>query len=181
MKNPPHSSTYASRSQYLAEIITFYALKDVPLNKKDLQILGGEKRPIENRGYDTVEIWLLPFKPIMLPNWSHSIFRILDILCRTDVYSRSQRHSLVFYNICDILDNQAVIRNLKHTSSILELFVTNSMASKHIHFELQMHSLARCNALCLLIVDNLPILPYVIFLANVTMISFLDVKPNIWF
>jgi hypothetical protein len=30
--------------------------------------LGEEKRPIENRGYHTVEIWLLSFKPLMLPN-----------------------------------------------------------------------------------------------------------------
>ncbi|MGA9316956.1 MAG: hypothetical protein WCD28_03320 [Nitrososphaeraceae archaeon] len=58
MKNPPHSSRHGTPSQYLAEIMTFYALKDVPLNKKNHRYLGEGKGPTENRGYNTVEIWL---------------------------------------------------------------------------------------------------------------------------
>jgi integrase len=57
LKNPPHSLRYATRSQYLAAIITFYDLNDVPLSKKKIyRYLGEEERPIENRGYTTDEI-----------------------------------------------------------------------------------------------------------------------------
>jgi integrase len=57
LKNPPHSLRYATRSQYLAAIITFYDLNDVPLSKKKIyRYLGEEERPIENRGYTTEEI-----------------------------------------------------------------------------------------------------------------------------
>jgi integrase len=57
LKNPPHSLRYATRSQYLAAIITFYDLNEVPLNKKKIyRYLGEEERPIDNRGYSTEEI-----------------------------------------------------------------------------------------------------------------------------
>jgi integrase len=57
LKNPPHSLRYATRSQYLAAIITFYDLNEVVLNKKKIyRYLGEEERPIENRGYTTGEI-----------------------------------------------------------------------------------------------------------------------------
>jgi integrase len=57
LKNPPHSLRYATRSQYLAAIMTFYELNDVPLSKKKIyRYLGEEERPIENRGYTTEEI-----------------------------------------------------------------------------------------------------------------------------
>ena len=51
LKNPPNSLRYATRSQYLAAIMTFYELNDAPLNKKKIyRYLGEEERPIENRG-----------------------------------------------------------------------------------------------------------------------------------
>ena len=57
LKKPPHSLRYATRSQYLAAIITFYELNEVILNKKKIyRYLGEEERPIENRGYTTEEI-----------------------------------------------------------------------------------------------------------------------------
>ena len=57
LKNPPHSLRYATRSQYLAAIMTFYDLNEVVLNKKKIyRYLGEEERPIENRGYTTEEI-----------------------------------------------------------------------------------------------------------------------------
>ena len=57
LKNPPHSLRYATRSQYLAAVITYYDLNDVALsNKKIYRYLGEEERPIENRGYTTEEI-----------------------------------------------------------------------------------------------------------------------------
>ncbi len=57
LKNPPHSLRYATRSQYLAAIITFYDLNEVILNRKKIyRYLGEEERPIENRGYNTEEI-----------------------------------------------------------------------------------------------------------------------------
>jgi integrase len=57
LKNPPHSLRYATRSQYLAAIMTYYELNDVPLSKKKIyRYLGEEERPIENRGYTTEEI-----------------------------------------------------------------------------------------------------------------------------
>lgn len=57
LKNPPHSLRYATRSQYLAAIMTFYELNDVALSKKKIyRYLGEEERPIENRGYTTEEI-----------------------------------------------------------------------------------------------------------------------------
>lgn len=57
LKNPPHSLRYATRSQYLAAIMTFYELNDVPLSKKKIyRYLGEEERPIDNRGYTTEEI-----------------------------------------------------------------------------------------------------------------------------
>jgi integrase len=57
LKNPPHSLRYATRSQYLAAIMTYYELNDVPLSKKKIyRYLGEEERPIENRGYTTKEI-----------------------------------------------------------------------------------------------------------------------------
>jgi integrase len=57
LKNPPHSLRYATRSQYLAAIMTFYDLNDVALSKKKIyRYLGEEERPIENRGYTTEEI-----------------------------------------------------------------------------------------------------------------------------
>ena len=57
LKNPPHSLRYATRSQYLAAIITFYDLNEVVLNRKKIyRYLGEEERPIENRGYNTEEI-----------------------------------------------------------------------------------------------------------------------------
>jgi integrase len=57
LKNPPHSLRYATRSQYLAAIITYYDLNDVALSKKKIyRYLGEEERPIENRGYTTEEI-----------------------------------------------------------------------------------------------------------------------------
>lgn len=57
LKNPPHSLRFATRSQYLAAIMTFYDLNEVVLNKKKIyRYLGEEERPIENRGYTTEEI-----------------------------------------------------------------------------------------------------------------------------
>jgi integrase/recombinase XerD len=57
LKNPPRSLRYATRSQYLAAIMTFYELNDVALGKKKIyRYLGEEERPIENRGYSTEEI-----------------------------------------------------------------------------------------------------------------------------
>jgi integrase len=57
LKNPPHSLRYATRSQYLAAVMTFYDLNDVALSKKKIyRYLGEEERPIENRGYNTEEI-----------------------------------------------------------------------------------------------------------------------------
>lgn len=57
LKNPPFSLRYATRSQYLAGIMTFYELNDVILNKKKIyRYLGEEERPIENRGYNTDEM-----------------------------------------------------------------------------------------------------------------------------
>ena len=57
LKNPPDSLRYATRSQYLAAIMTFYDLNDVALGKKKIyRYLGEEERPIENRGYTTEEI-----------------------------------------------------------------------------------------------------------------------------
>jgi integrase len=57
LKNPPISLRYATRSQYLAAIITFYDLNEVVLNKKRIyRYLGEEERPIENRGYSREEI-----------------------------------------------------------------------------------------------------------------------------
>jgi hypothetical protein len=57
LKNPPHSLRYATRSQYLAAIMTFYDLNEVALNKKKIfRYLGEEERPIKNRGYTTEEI-----------------------------------------------------------------------------------------------------------------------------
>jgi integrase len=57
LKNPPHSLRYATRSQYLAAIMTFYELNEIVLNKKKIyRYLGEEELPIENRGYTTAEI-----------------------------------------------------------------------------------------------------------------------------
>ena len=57
LKNPPHSLRYATRSQYLVAVITYYDLNDVALSKKKIyRYLGEEERPIENRGYTTEEI-----------------------------------------------------------------------------------------------------------------------------
>jgi integrase len=57
LKNPPCSLRYATRSQYLAAIMTFYELNEVRLNKKKIyRYLGEEERPIENRGYTSQEI-----------------------------------------------------------------------------------------------------------------------------
>ncbi|MFZ0512578.1 MAG: tyrosine-type recombinase/integrase, partial [Candidatus Nitrosopolaris sp.] len=57
LKNPPVSLRYATRSQYLAAVITFYDLNEVVLNKKTIyRYLGEEERPIENRGYSREEI-----------------------------------------------------------------------------------------------------------------------------
>jgi len=57
LKNPPISLRYATRSQYLAAILTFYDLNEVVLNKKKTyRYLGEEEKPIENRAYRTEEI-----------------------------------------------------------------------------------------------------------------------------
>jgi integrase len=57
LRNPPHSLRYATCSQYLAAIITYYDLNDVALSKKKIyRYLGEEERPIENRGYTNEEI-----------------------------------------------------------------------------------------------------------------------------
>src|ERR671919_796039 len=57
LKNPPHLLRYATRSQYLAAIMTYYDLNEVVLNKKKLyRYLGEEELPIENRAYTTDEI-----------------------------------------------------------------------------------------------------------------------------
>jgi integrase len=57
LKNPPVSLRYATRSQYLAAIMTFYDLNEVIFNKKKIyRYLGEEEKPIENRGYTTEEI-----------------------------------------------------------------------------------------------------------------------------
>jgi len=57
LKNPPCSLRHATRSQYLAAVISFYELNEVVLNKKKIyRYLGEEERPIENRGYTSEEI-----------------------------------------------------------------------------------------------------------------------------
>jgi integrase len=57
LKNHPLSLRYATRSQYLAAIMTFYELNEVILNKKKIyRYLGEEERPMENRGYMSDEI-----------------------------------------------------------------------------------------------------------------------------
>ncbi len=56
LKNPPRSLRYATRSQYLAAIITFYDLNEVVLNKKRIYRYLGEERPLENRAYSREEI-----------------------------------------------------------------------------------------------------------------------------
>jgi integrase len=57
MKNPPISLRYATRSQYLAAIMTYYDLNEVILNKKKIyRYLGEEEKPIENRSYTRDEI-----------------------------------------------------------------------------------------------------------------------------
>ena len=57
LKNPPSSLRYATRSQYLAAIMTFYELNEVALNKRKIyRYLGEEEKPIENRAYTTEEI-----------------------------------------------------------------------------------------------------------------------------
>ena len=57
LKNPPVSLRYATRSQYLAAIMTYYDLNEVILNKKKIyRYLGEEEKPIENRGYTREEI-----------------------------------------------------------------------------------------------------------------------------
>jgi integrase len=57
LKNPPLSLRYATRSQYLAAIMTYYDLNEVILNKKKIyRYLGEEEKPIENRGYTREEI-----------------------------------------------------------------------------------------------------------------------------
>jgi integrase len=57
LKNPPISLRYATRSQYLAAIMTYYDLNEVILNKKKIyRYLGEEEKPIENRGYTREEI-----------------------------------------------------------------------------------------------------------------------------
>lgn len=57
LKNPPNSLRYATRSQYLAAIMTFYELNEVVLNKRKIhRYLGEEERPLENRGYNVDEI-----------------------------------------------------------------------------------------------------------------------------
>ncbi|MFL6329227.1 MAG: hypothetical protein ACJ71I_17320, partial [Nitrososphaeraceae archaeon] len=57
LKNPPMSLRYATRSQYLAAIMTYYDLNEVILNKKKIyRYLGEEEKPIENRAYTTQEI-----------------------------------------------------------------------------------------------------------------------------
>ncbi len=44
LKNPPHSLRFATRSQYLAAIMTYYELNDVPLSKKKIyRYLGVER------------------------------------------------------------------------------------------------------------------------------------------
>jgi hypothetical protein len=44
LKNPPHSLRYATRSQYLAAIMTFYDLNEVVLNKKKSIDIWGKKK-----------------------------------------------------------------------------------------------------------------------------------------
>jgi len=57
LKNPPSSLRYATRSQYLAAIMTYYDLNEVILNKKKIyRYFGEEEKPIENRGYTREEI-----------------------------------------------------------------------------------------------------------------------------
>jgi hypothetical protein len=57
LKNPPYWLRYATRSQYLAAIMTYYDLNDVPLSKKKIyRYLGEEERPIENRVGKITEI-----------------------------------------------------------------------------------------------------------------------------
>lgn len=47
LKNHPLSLRYATRSQYLAAILTFYDLNELVLNKKKIyRYLGEEERPI---------------------------------------------------------------------------------------------------------------------------------------
>jgi hypothetical protein len=60
LKNPPHLLRYATRSQYLAAIMTFYELNDIPLSKKKIyRYLGEEERPIDL-------IYCIPFHCLQL-------------------------------------------------------------------------------------------------------------------
>jgi integrase len=57
LRSPQVCLRYATRSQYLAAIMTYYDLNDVILNKKKIyRYLGQEEKPIENRGYSREEI-----------------------------------------------------------------------------------------------------------------------------
>ena len=58
LKNPPHSLRYATRSQYLAAIITFYDLNEVILNRKKIyRYLGEEEfKAIESSSINSLAI-----------------------------------------------------------------------------------------------------------------------------
>jgi integrase len=57
LRKPPSSLSYATRSQYLATIMTFYYPNEVILNKKKIyRYLGEEERPIDNRGHSNEEV-----------------------------------------------------------------------------------------------------------------------------
>jgi maltodextrin utilization protein YvdJ len=56
LKHLPVSLRYATRSQYLAAIMTYYDLSEAVLNKKEIYRYIGEETLIENRGYRSEEI-----------------------------------------------------------------------------------------------------------------------------
>jgi integrase len=84
LKNPPVSLRYATRSQYVAAISTFYDLNEVVLNKKRIYTyLGEEERPIDNRGYSTEEITK------MLEVCDERVRALILFLCSTGVRIRA--------------------------------------------------------------------------------------------
>jgi integrase len=117
LKNPPISLRYATRSQYLAAIMTYYDLNEVILNKKKIyRYLGEEEKPIENRGYSREEIAKMlevcdervRTLVLLLASTGVRIRAIIDIkledltnipnhdLCRLEVYSDSKQSYPVF-------------------------------------------------------------------------------------
>jgi integrase len=106
LKNPPISLRYATRSQYLAAIMTFYELNEVILNKKKIyRYLGEEERPLENRGYTTEEI------AKMLEVCEERVRALILFLTSTGVRIRA----IVDLKLEDLIEKPAFAQSLKMT------------------------------------------------------------------